>query len=83
MKLFILMITMFMMACAPSNQPHQSTEWNMTYNCNGNRNCASNMGAWSGSGSFSNESDCLAWETGFLNINYGSPVQTVTACTGN
>lgn len=66
--------------CAP--QQHQSTAWTMEYYCNGNTACINNFHAYSGSGSFSSESDCLAWETGFLNV-YTHPQASCTSCTGN
>jgi len=78
----VLLLSGMLMGCAPSNQPHQSTAWSMTWNCDGNASCARSMGAWYGSGTFSSESDCLAWETGFLN-SFGQPYDSCTACTGN
>jgi hypothetical protein len=82
-KLMLVAIVMGLFACAP--QQHQSTAWNMSYYCcngnNCNAACVNNFHAYSGSGSFSSESDCLAWETGFLNIY--APQANCTACTGN
>ena len=71
-----------LLGCAPAQ--HQSTAWNMTWNCGNNGNCARAMGAWYGSGSFSNETDCLDWETLFL-YDYQSNGNGVyvTSCTGN
>jgi hypothetical protein len=71
-------------ACAP--QQHVSTAWTMSYYCcsaynNCNAACVNNFRAYSGSGSFASESDCLAWETGFLNLY--QPQANVTSCTGN
>jgi hypothetical protein len=79
-KLLATTIVLLCTSCAPSQ--HVSTEWNMTWNCDGNSACARDMGAWSGSGSFDSEALCLEWETGFLN-SFGAPYDSVTACTGN
>ena len=79
-SLMFLVIAIGMTACAP--QPRQSTAWTMEYYCNGNVACINNFHAYSGSGSFSNETDCLAWQTGFLNL-YTRPQASCTACTGN
>ena len=56
----------------------------MTWTC-GNQTCANAEGAWSGNGSFTgsnDESDCLVWETAFLN-SAGYPNNRVTSCTCN
>jgi hypothetical protein len=79
-QLLVLTIVFLGVGCA---QPqHVSTAWTMTFNCDGNVKCADSMGAWSGSGSFASESDCLAYETGFLN-SFGNPQVSCTSCTGN
>lgn len=74
--LFVIAALALLSCCAPSPNP----TWNMTWNCDGNVNCASHMGAWNGSGSFANETDCLVWETSFLN-DFGAPWDSVTSCT--
>lgn len=74
----VILIGMWCLACQQSRQP--VTTCTMSYSCNGNARCINDMHAYSGSGSFSSESDCLAWETGFLN-SFGYPYDSVTACS--
>jgi len=80
-SLIYLVVAIGMVACAP--QKHESTAWNMSWHC-GTQACCNHMVPYScgGNGSFSNETDCLAWETVFLN-GTGYPYNTVTSCTGN
>jgi hypothetical protein len=80
MKMTLVAMVLILSACAPAQ--HQSTAWNMSYSCNGNIACINNFHATGGSGSFSSESDCLVWETGFLN-SFGLPRVSCSACTGN
>lgn len=63
MKKFLLSLSLI--ACGSPQQPYYSMNWN----CGTDSKCKANMGAQSGSGTFHVESDCLAWETAFLN-NY-------------
>jgi hypothetical protein len=42
-----------------------------------------NPNSWGGNGSFASESDCIAWETYFVNTAGAGNNGTVSACTGN
>lgn len=78
-KLFFgILVVCMSSGCGQSSS--QSHGCNMTYNCNGNVSCVNSMHVTGGSGSFQNETDCLAWETGFLN-SYGLPRVSATSCT--
>ncbi len=80
-KFIVFMGFVVVLGCAPIAPPPVCT---MTWTC-GNAACAYAEGAWSGNGSFSganDESDCLAWETLFLNAT-GYPYNRVTACSCN
>lgn len=78
MKIFMLLILLGLTSCAADSQ--QQHFYDMSWSCGANSNCANHMGNWRGSGQFSNEQDCLVWETAFLN-SYNNVY--VTPCTYN
>jgi hypothetical protein len=84
MKNLFVIITvvssLFASSCgqAPGSNPQCTTNWSC-----GNAACASSLGSWSGSGTFTgsnDESDCLAWQTLFLN-GTGYPYNRVSSCS--
>ena len=76
-SVLVLLFGIMLGACAETIQKHG---YNMSWSCNGNTRCMTNMRASSGAGQFQVESNCLVWETAFIN-NYTYPQATVTACT--
>lgn len=77
-KLFMLFILVALSACAP-----KVPTCTMNWSC-GNSSCAYSEGAWSGSGTFTGnnaESDCLGWETLFLNCGYSCYGNRVSSCS--
>jgi len=82
-KLMLIAFVIGMSACAP--QQHQSTAWTMSWACYTNYCCThvGNGNACSGNGSFSSESDCVVWETAFLNSAAANHAGSVSSCTGN
>ena len=77
-----LILALILSACGQVNATQPTCT--MTWTC-GNSACERSEGAWSGSGSFTganDESDCLVWETAFLN-SAGYPYNTVTSCSCN
>ena len=81
--LSLVVLALTLSACAP--QQHQSTAWTMSWQCY-NSYCCSHVGngnACSGNGSFSSESDCVVWETAFLNSAAANHGGGVSSCTGN
>ena len=81
-KLLTILAIIALTSCAPAQ--HVSTAWTMSWQCYTNY-CASHVSpaSWGGNGTFSSESDCLVWETGFLNTAGANGGGSVTACTGN
>lgn len=78
---YIMMIFVFgLISCADNSNNNQTHYYSMTWSCGNNSVCANHMKAWSGNGSFTSESDCLVWETAFINNYYSS---SVTSCTYN
>jgi len=77
---FAIVVLSLLAACAPKKDP----TWNMSWSCNGGTYCITHVSPNSngGNGSFSNETDCLAWEAAFLNTA-GYYTGSVTACTQN
>ena len=78
----IVVLCLALYACALDQPP--PPQCTMSWSC-GNSQCAADQGQWSGNGTFSgsnDESDCLAWETLFLN-GPGYPHNSVSACTCN
>lgn len=75
----ITLLAILLAGCAGTNQ--NPPTYNMSWRC-GTQACCNHMVPYScgGSGSFTDESDCLAWETVFLN-GVGYPYNTVTSCT--
>jgi len=59
---------------------HQPPYYTMTWNCETNAKCVTDMTKTNGTGSFTNETDCENWEFAFINLYKGA---TVTACTYN
>jgi len=76
-KILLIVLVAGIAGCAADNQRHG---YSMSWSCDGNLACERNMGAWNGNGTFDNETDCLAWETGFLN-SFGYPYDSVSSCT--
>lgn len=77
-KVMLAVFGFGLVSCGPVPQPVCTMSWTC-----GTASCAAHMGAWSGNGSFSganDESDCLIWETAFLNST-GNPYNHVTACS--
>lgn len=72
------LLALTLTSCAPATQ--EITGYKMTWSCNGNTRCINNMHAYYGSGDFTSETNCLVWETAFINNYYNA---TVTACTGH
>jgi hypothetical protein len=68
--LFIILLT----SCAPVQPPG----CNMNWSCNNNTRCIQQQGSNGNSGFFQTESDCLIWETAFINSYAGA---TVTSCS--
>lgn len=83
-NLLLFIGTLFILAGLFGCGNGQTSVCTMTWSC-GNQGCANAEGSWSGNGSFSgsnDESDCLVWETAFLNSN-GYPNNRVSSCSCN
>lgn len=72
---YLLALTLILSACAPATTPPGC---DMSYACNGNMACINNFHTNGGNGTFQTESDCLLWETAFLNSYVRS---SATACS--
>lgn len=72
----ILLVILLLSACSPVDS--SSPGCDMSYSCNSNMACINNFNKSGGTGHFQTESDCLLWETAFLNSFVRS---SATACS--
>lgn len=82
MKLLLAVVVLLAgIGCAPERQIQG---YSMSWTCY-TTYCYTHMSpnSWGGNGNFANESDCLAWETGFLNTAGYNGNGSVTACTAH
>jgi hypothetical protein len=82
MRFLGLVTLLFVIGCGSNQQTVQG--YSMSWSCR-TTYCYTHVSpnSWGGNGDFATESDCLAWETGFLNTAGYNGNGSVTACTAH